>query len=95
MSEEIEKVEPKLKRARVTVAYTSDDGYSMESRFFGGPRNPSCTAPLECLRDAHRETARLLALFGRPDLATESTAEAVEAIAQWRAARREAAKATQ
>lgn len=72
---------PKLKRTRVTVAYSSDNGYSMESRFVGGPHNPQCQDPIQGLRDAHRETARLLALFGRPDLAIEATEDAIQAVA--------------
>lgn len=78
--------DPKLKRTRVTVAYSADDGVSVESRFVGGPRNPACTDPLEGLRDAHRETARLMALFGRPDLAMAATADSIQSVADWRAA---------
>ena len=77
--------DPKLKSASVTIKYSSDDGYRMEEGYSGGPRNPRCPDPVAALRDAHRETARLLALFGFQDMAIEATAEAVNAVSEWRA----------
>lgn len=77
--------DPKLKSVSVTIKYSSDDGYGMEAGFSGGPRNPRNPDPVAALREAHRETARLLALFGFQDMAIEATAEAVNAVSEWRA----------
>lgn len=82
--------DPKLKSARVVIAYRSDDGYSSDATFTGGPKNPRCPDPIQGLAEAHYELTRILALFGRPDLAEQSTAEAVKAVADWREQRAQA-----
>lgn len=79
--------DPKLKSVNVVIKYSSDDGFSCTAGYGGGPRNPHCKVPLEGLREAHRETARLLALFGHPEIAEAATADAVKAVADWRASR--------
>ena len=82
--------DPKLKRIRVVIAYTSDDGYSSEVTFGAGHRNPQCHDPFDGLASAQRELARTLALFGRPDLAEQATAEAIKAVADDKAQRAQA-----
>lgn len=82
--------DPKLKRIRVVIAYTSDDGYSSEVHFGAGNRNPMCRDPFEGLASAQRELARTLALFGRPELAEQATAEAIKAVADFREQRAQA-----
>lgn len=76
---------PTLKSVNVDIKYSSTDGHRSEVGFTAGPRNPRCPDPLIGLQEAHRETARLLALFGRPDLAQAATEDAVRAVAEWRA----------
>lgn len=82
--------DPKLKSIRVVIAYTADDGYSSEVTFGAGHRNPMCRDPFEGLASAQHELARTLALFGRPDLAEQSTAQAVKAVAEFQAQRAQA-----
>lgn len=55
-----EKTYPKLTRAKVTISYRADDGYSSEVTY-GDLRGDS--DPKQVLLEAHRETARLLTLF--------------------------------
>lgn len=77
--------DPTLKSVHVAIKYSASDGYRSEVGIVAGPRNPKCLDPLIGLQHAHRETARILALFGRPDLAEAATKEAVQAVAEFRA----------
>lgn len=75
--------DPTIKRCRVVIEYRSSDGYVSETGFKSTPS----VDPIATLADAHRETARLLALFGAPEKAKEMTLDAVQAVAEWRIAR--------
>lgn len=75
--------DPTLKSASVTIRYTSSDGYSMETCLKGGPSNPLSTAE-HCLLDTLEELARLTALFGLQEKASERVEGSFKRVAEWR-----------
>ena len=69
---------PILLTAKVTIAYRADDGYSSEV-CLGDLLKKS--DPKQVLLEAHRETARLLSLFGYETDARATADEAHAAVA--------------
>lgn len=79
------KPDPKLLVVKATISYRSDDGYRSEECI--GSLRSGADDPINVLAATVREASRLLALFGHPERATESTEDALGAIAAWRSAR--------
>lgn len=86
------KPEPKMLAAKATISYKSDDGYRSEECI--GSMREGADDPIDVLAATVREASRLLALFGYPERATESTQEALSAIAAWRSARAQRTEGT-
>lgn len=74
--------DPKLKTARVTIHYTSDNGYSAEFKVKGKRETPHGG-----LIEGLEELARLTALFGFEDEAAKAFNAARARVAAWRKAR--------
>lgn len=76
--------DPNIIAAKCSIAYKSDDGYrsveTIETMQAGGDD------PINVLATTVREASRLLALFGHPGRASAESADAVKAVANWRAA---------
>ena len=79
-----QKPDPKLLAAKAVISYKSDDGYRSEESI--GSMREGEEDPIKVLANTVREASRLLALFGHPQHASEATAEAIKAVADWRAA---------
>lgn len=84
--------DPTIAAAKTSVSYIGSDGYRMEVtwgtlRLGGNSAAEGKTALLE----AHRETTRLLALFGFADEAKAAAEEIHEAMAKFHASRAPAA----
>lgn len=77
--------DPKLTAVKASICYKADDGHRSEETL--GSMREGADDPFAVLASTVREASRLLALFGRPELAEQSTKEAVEAVAVWRASR--------
>mgnify|MGYP003603032279 CR=1 FL=1 len=75
--------DPTMKRCRVIIEYRASDGHSVAVEFKSTPSTDSLTT----LAEAHRETARLLSLFGAPDRAQDMTADALHSVGKWRVGR--------
>lgn len=73
------KNDPKLTSAKVVVSYHADDGYRSEMTL--GDLRPGKSDPKQVLLGAHRETARLLSLFGFEAEARQIANEAHAAVA--------------
>lgn len=81
--------DPKLKRTRVSIAYTSTDGYRMEYDARGGTGTRHRVTgqevlPEKALLGALEELARITALFGFEDQALEVFTTARERIAKFK-----------
>lgn len=81
--------DPKIIAAKCSISYKADDGYRSEETL--GSMREGADDPIEVLYSTVREASRLLALFGHPTRATEAAADAVGAVAAWRAMRKDAA----
>lgn len=75
--------DPKITAAKCSISYKADDGYRSEETL--GSMREGADDPIEVLYSTVREASRLLALFGHPRRATDAAAEAVGAVAAWRA----------
>lgn len=76
--------DPTLKTASVTIKYTSSDSYSIETQFSGGGKRPISAE--DTLLAAIDELARLAALFGLQEKANQMMDEAIQRVADWKAA---------
>ena len=77
--------DPKITAAKCSIFYKADDGYRSEQTI--GSLREGADDPFAVLADTVREASRLLALFGKPEVAEQQCREAVEAVAAWRAGR--------
>lgn len=77
--------DPKITAAKCSISYKADDGYRSEETL--GSMREGADDPFAVLAGTVREASRLLALFGKPELAEQNTREALEAVANWRATR--------
>lgn len=76
-------MDPKLTAVKASVAYRSEDGYAMDVTW-GTLQSGSQDDAKDTLLAAHRETARLLSLFGYAEEAKTAAAEAHKAVADFR-----------
>lgn len=86
------KPDPTLKRTKVSIAYTSSDGYRMEFDAKTSPthknlRTGEPVPPEDAMLAAVEELSRILALFGFADEARARFDKAATSVATWRAAR--------
>lgn len=82
-------MDPKLKRTRVVVSYTADDGYRYELTAKGGtgsvmPSTGGEAPPHAAFLEAIGELARLCELFGFGEEASKEFTDAQSRVRQWR-----------
>lgn len=77
--------DPKLTAVKASIEYKSNDGYRSQETI--GSMRQGADDPINVLAETVREASRLLALFGHPNRAAQSTQEAIGAVAAWRAQR--------